>query len=81
MTMIDTTQTCIIHQKHDLIGGCQATFAANGQLLFADIPLGGELPKEFDIVLDGEEFLVSLQDDGHFICPDDRDAFIAQVFG
>lgn len=58
-----------------------ATFSANGQLLFADIPLGHVLPDNFEISLDGELFQVSLEGEDHFICVDDRDAFIAQVFG
>jgi len=79
--MKDTTQPCIILEKHPVIGGCVATFSANGQLLFADIPLGHDLPDSIEISLDGEHFQVSLQGEDHFICADDRDAFIAQVFG
>jgi hypothetical protein len=79
--MKDTTQPCLILEKHPVIGGCTATFSANGQLLFAEIPLGHVLPDSFEVSFDGEEFLVSLQGGEHFICPDDRDAFIAQVFG
>lgn len=79
--MKDTTQPCIILEKHPVIGGCTATFSANGQLLVADIPLGHVLPDSFEVSLDGEEFLVSLEGNDHYICQDDRDAFIAQVFG
>ena len=79
--MKDTTQHCIILDKYPDIGGRTVTFSANGQLLYADIPFGLVLPESFEISLDGEEFLVRANGSEHFICPDDRDAFIAQVFG
>lgn len=79
--MKDTTQTCLISDSQPLIGGSKVTFSASGQLLFADIPLGCELPKEFEVILDGEGFIVVENGQGHCVCDDDRDAFTAQVFG
>lgn len=79
--MRDTTQICLISQTHDVIGGCAATFSANGALLFADIPLGSELPDEFGVTMDGDTFSVVKGESGHCVCDDDRDAFTAHVFG
>lgn len=79
--MKDTTQICMISDRHPLIGGSKVTFSANGQLLFADIPLGCELPDEFEVILDGDGFTVVADGQGHCVCDDDRDAFTAQVFG
>lgn len=79
--MKDTTQICTISDNQGLLSGSRATFSANGQLLFAEIPLGSELPEEFDVTMDGDTFTVVKVESGHCICGDDRDAFTAQVFG
>lgn len=61
---------------------CKAVFNAAGCLLIIDgMPLGDEIPEHFDVDLEGTLIGVDLEGAEHFVNPDDRDAFIAMVFG
>lgn len=61
---------------------CKAIFNSAGCLLIIDgMPVGAEIPETFQVDLEGNLISVSLENGEHFVTPDDRDAFIAMVFG
>lgn len=61
---------------------CKAVFNAAGCLLIIDgMPLGDEIPENFYVDLEDNMISVSLEGAEHFVIPDDREAFIAMVFG
>lgn len=61
---------------------CKAVFNSAGCLLIIDgMELGAQIPDYFYVDLEDNLISVSLEGSEHFVTPDDRDAFIAMVFG
>lgn len=76
------TFKCDVPIQPGFESACKAVFNAGGCLLIIDgMPLGAQIPDEFEVDLEGNMIGVRLEQGEHFVVPDDRAAFIAMVFG
>lgn len=76
------TFTCDVPIQAGFEQQCKAIFNSAGCLLIIDgMPVGAEIPNDFQVDLEGNLISVGLEGEEHFVIPDDRDAFIAMVFG
>ncbi len=79
---MSTTITAKISEQEGFTKDCTAVFNATGILLIIEgNELGAKIPDEFAVEIEDSLFGVAKEGEEHYIIPDDRDAFIAMVFG
>jgi hypothetical protein len=79
---MSVTFDCIVPVQAGFKAQCKAVFNTAGCLLVIEgMELGAEIPESFVVDLEGHLISVCLENGEHYVIPDDRDAFVAMVFG